>query len=112
MGSDSNTMFVWLLYLATSCSFYSIFWIVTASVRRYICIYLLRAFVAAIIFTPWFGNTQGGTLAPALMVMALDMITIGVSATPRAGVPLVLCIFVAEFISIAFYFYKKNKKSK
>ena len=112
MGSDSNTMFVWLLYLATSCSFYAIFWIVTASVSGKFWTYVLRAFLAAIIFTPWFVNTQEGTLAPALMVMALDMITIGVSATPRAGVPLVLCIIVAEFISIGFYFSKKNKKSK
>ena len=112
MGSDSNTMFIWAIYLVTSCSFYSIFWLVTNSVSTKFWIYLLRAFLAAIIFTPWFVNTQGGTLAPALMVMALDMITIGVSATPRAGVPLVLCIIVAEFMCIGFYFYKKNKKSK
>ena len=112
MDPDSNTIFIWLIYFTASSVFYSVFWIITASVSAKFWIYLLRTFLAAIIFTPWFVNIQGGILAPALMVMALDMITIGVSATPRAGVPLLLSIIVAEFACIGFYLYKKNEASK
>ena len=112
MGSESNILFIWLVYLAASTFFYSIFWIVSNALNYKFWIYLSRGFLAAIIFTPWYVNIQGGELAPALMIMTLDLITIGAAASTRAGIPLVFSVIILEMISIGLYFFRKNEISK
>ena len=112
MSSESNILFIWLVYLVAGTFFYSIFWVVTNALYYKFWIYLSRGFLAAIIFTPWYVNMQGGTLAPALMVLTLDLITIGASASTRAGVPLIFSLIILEMISIALYFFRKNRVSK
>ena len=64
----------------------------------------------ALVFTPWYANIEGSSLAPALMVVALDAITIGVSAAPRALVPLVLALIAAEFLATILYFVERRKR--
>ena len=65
----------------------------------------------ALIFTPWYVNTEVTTMAPALMVVTLDAITIGGSATARALVPLILSLIVAEVLATVFYFLSRKRKT-
>ncbi len=64
----------------------------------------------ALIATPWYANVDGTTLAPALMIVALDAITIGLDAAGRALVPLILALIVAEFAATLVYFLSRKSK--
>ncbi len=115
MAADTNYWFIWLIYLAAGLVFYGVFWWLTAFKRALWVAYSLRAMMAALILTPWFANDQDNLLAPALMVMTLDVITIGTESLGRAGSPLLLAIVVAEAIATLLYFllvkmdiFKKN----
>jgi len=110
MAAESNFLLVWIIYLAASVCFYAVFWWVTGFEHAKWRSYSLRAVAAAVIFTPWYANTGGETMAPALMVMTLDLITIGAGSVTRAAVPLLLSILVAEAAATSFYFLKRRQK--
>ena len=70
------------------------------------------ALLAAIILTPWYANSQDASLAPALMVVLMDAITLDGSEAARALLPLSLAIILAFFVAlIALYINKKIRKS-
>ena len=107
-----NYFLIWLVYLAATAVFYYVYWRVTAFRQRIWLSYSLRALMLALVLTPWYANTQGTVLAPALMVVALDTITIGVGAMGRAMVPLTLSLLAAEILaSIAWLIRKRRTKS-
>ena len=106
-----NYLLIWLIYLAATAVFYYVYWRVTAFRKRRWLSYSLRALMLALILTPWYANTQGEVLAPALMVVALDTITIGIDAMGRALVPLTLSLLLAEiFASLIWLIQRKKEK--
>lgn len=106
-----NYFLIWLIYLAASAVFYWVYWRLTAFKKRIWLGYSLRAIMLALILTPWYANTQGDVFAPALMIIALDAITIGTDAMGRAAVPLLLAIVAAEaFACLAWFIRRKEKK--
>lgn len=110
MEAESNYWLIWMIYLAASVVFYLIFWWITRSRRALWTVYSLRAITAAIILTPWYANAQGTTLAPALIVLLLDIITIDSAAATRAAVPLVLSIIVAELVATILFLLRRKSK--
>lgn len=110
MDAGSDFLMIWVIYGAAAALFYWIFWQVTDFSRARWLSYSLRGLMLALIVTPWYANTEGTNMAPALMVMALDTITIGTSATSRALVPLILSLLCAEFIASLIYFLHRNRK--
>ena len=109
MEADSNYWLVWVIYLTASALFYGVFWRLTRFRQARWTAYSLRAIVAVIILTPWYANAQGTTLAPALMVLALDAITIGSEAAIRSIIPLILAIILAEALATVIFFIKKRR---
>ena len=109
MEVEANYWLIWIIYLVAGAIFYWGFWLVTDFNKAKWTCYSLRAAAAAVILTPWYANIQGETMAPALMVMTLDLITNGRGAVARSAVPLVLAIIVAEIAVTIFYFIQKNR---
>ncbi len=116
MQAETNYWLIWLIYLTAGSVFYVVFWWLTRFKRAMWITYSSRAVIAAIILTPWYANPQGEALAPALIVVILDAITIGSEAAIRATIPLILAITAAEiFATLLFIFklrsikYMKNK---
>jgi len=109
MEAANNFWLIWLVYLAASAVFYPLFWRLTAFTNRRWLSYSLRATMAALILTPWYANTQGDTLAPALMVTTLDAITIGGDAATRASVPLFLALLLAECVATVMWFLHRRR---
>ena len=109
MEAESNYWLIWLVYLAASAVFYPVFWRLTAFSRRRWLSYSLRATMAALILTPWYANTQSDTLAPALMIAALDAITIGGDAVARASTPLLLALILAECVATVLWFLHRRR---
>ncbi len=113
MAAESNYLLIWVIYLAASAIFYWIFWLATRFDKAKWTSYSLRAVAAAVILTPWYANVQGTTLAPALMIMTLDLITIGTDAVARGAIPLILAMVLAEIGVSGFYLIQKRRtKSK
>ena len=109
MEVEVNYWLIWIIYLVASAIFYWIFWRVTDFDKAKWTSYSLRALAAAVILTPWYANIQGETMAPALMVMTLDLITNGREAVVRSAIPMVLAIIAAEVVVTIFYFIQKNR---
>ncbi len=108
MEVEANYLLIWIVYLIAGAIFYGVFWLVTKFNKAKWTSYSLRAAAAAIILTPWYANIQGETMAPALMVMTLDLITNGGGAVARSAIPLALAIIAAEIAVTIFYFIQKN----
>lgn len=110
MGAETNYPAVWLVYLAAGLVFYGMFWRMTASIRSRWLRRSARAVMAALILVPAHTSQHSGTMAPALVVMALDAITIGPGAATRAMVPLVLGVIGAEIAVAAAHFAEKRRR--
>ena len=110
MEAETNYWLIWTVYLAASAVFFPIYWRLTRFGRLRWLSYSARALMAALILTPWYANIQGNTMAPALMVMTLDAITIGTDSATRALVPLLSGMLVAEVIATVFWISRRKRK--
>ena len=111
MVAESNYYGVWLVYILASLGFLSVYWRFTRLPRWPILRHSLRCLMIALVFTPWYANSDKGTLAPALMIIALDAITKGLGEASRALAPMLLALLGAELFALVLFFLKKRKAS-
>ena len=109
MAAESNYFGIWLVYILSSLVFLSVYWSATRFPRWPVLKHSLRCLIIAVIFTPWYANSDGDTLAPALMVITLDAITRGLGEASRALVPLLLALFLAELIAMVLFFRERGR---
>ena len=89
----------WTAYLVAALVFSVLAWRVLRKLPWRELAYLLECTLLALMFTPWYVIDDQNILAPALMVLALDVVTIEPAAGIRALVPLVLALFLALIIT-------------
>jgi len=106
-----NYWLIWIIYSLAALAFCWVYWRITRFPKARWVSYSLRSLMLALIFTPWYINTEVTIMAPALMVVTLDAITIGGSAAARALVPLILSLIVAEVLATVLYFFTRKRKS-
>lgn len=85
----------WAVYIIAGAFCYIIFYRFTGGLRFKPLANTLRAILIAIMFTPWYVSPEGDLLAPAVIVMALDFVTIGGTSFVRAMVPITLSVLFA-----------------
>ena len=112
MDSIGNYWFFWALYLGAAVIITGIFWRVTRFERAIWASYSIRAVAIAVVFTPWYSNSQDSVMAPALMVAALDAMTGGIESAFRSFVPLVLAVLLALLLATAMSFFKKKMNKR
>jgi|TARA_B110000879_G_scaffold206693_1_gene289136 hypothetical protein len=112
MDSIGNYWFFWTLYLGAAVIITGIFWRVTRFERAIWVSYSIRAVAIAVVFTPWYSNSQDSVMAPALMVAALDAMTGGIESAFRSFVPLVLAVLLALLLATAMSFFKKKMNKR
>ena len=112
MQSVSNYWLIWSWYLLASTVFFIVFWRFTRFEKAIAASYFLRTLTIALVLTPWYANSESNVLAPALMVLALDVITIGGSAAARAIVPLLLSVILALIVASALLLLRKKMTNK
>lgn len=96
----------WAIYIVAGILCYMIFYRFTGIIRFKPIANMLRAVLLALMFTPWYVSPEEDLMAPALMVMMLDLITKGDTTFVRALVPLVLSLCAAVFIGLTWRLYK------
>lgn len=84
----------WIAYLLAAGVFSVLAWRVLRRLPWRELAYLLECWLLALLFTPWYVLQDQDILAPALIVFALDTITIEPTAGIRALIPLVMMLFV------------------
>ncbi|MCH2355297.1 MAG: hypothetical protein MK319_01265 [Pseudomonadales bacterium] len=112
MESAPNYWVIWSVYLLAAAVFYGIFWQLTRSKTARWGAYVMRGLLAAIILTPWYANPQETVLAPALMVVLMDAITLGGAEAVRALVPLSLAIIISLLLAFAALFINTRRENK
>lgn len=89
----------WAAYLVAALVFSVLAWRVLRKLPWRELAYLLECCLLALLFTPWYVLDGENILAPALMVFALDVLTVEPAAGVRALVPLVLALFLALIVT-------------
>lgn len=89
----------WTAYLIAAAVFSLLAWRVLRRLPWRELAYFLECWLLALLFTPWYVMDDQNILAPALMVLALDVLTIEPAAAVRAIVPLVMTLFLAMIVA-------------
>ncbi len=89
----------WTAYLIAAVVFSALAWRVLRRLRWREAAYVLECCLLALLFTPCYVIDGEKILAPALMVLALDVVTVEPAAGVRALVPLVLALFLALILA-------------
>jgi len=97
----------WAVYIACGALCYMIFYRFTGMIRFKPIANSLRAILLAVMFTPWYVSPDSDLLAPALIVILLDMVTVGGTSFVRALVPLTMSIGAAVFIALFMRVFKR-----
>ncbi|MDX1490047.1 MAG: hypothetical protein R3332_02070 [Pseudohongiellaceae bacterium] len=108
----SDYLIGWGVYIAAGITCYMVFYRFTGAISYKPLANCLRAFMLALMFTPWYVAPDQDLMAPALMVILLDMVTVGGTSFVRALVPLVLAIVVALLIALTGRFFKRLFQKK
>ena len=108
MNSEFDYSLIWIIYLSAGALFYWVLHNLTKSVGPSWWFYSLRAFYFGLAFTPAYANDQGNSLAPALLVSTLDLITGGSAGVSRALIPLLMVLLGSIVIATIVFFYAKN----
>lgn len=105
----------WAIYLTAGTVCYVLFYKATGVIRIKVIANILRGIMLALIYTPWYVAADKDLMAPAVMVILLDLITVGGNAFVRALVPLILAVSVAiavpVLISIGQFFFRSRARS-
>ncbi|GFZ83759.1 hypothetical protein GCM10011403_29170 [Pseudohongiella nitratireducens] len=100
----------WGVYLVAGTLCYILFYKATGKIPYKWLANPLRGIMLAVTFTPWYVAADSDLMAPALMVIALDMITLGGDAFIRAAVPLVLAIGLGIVLSLIWTIFRARAK--
>ena len=105
--SQTSTALVWIVYLSSSAIFGAVFFHITKTDRFEFLSSMTRAVFLAAAYTPWYVTEANESLAPALMIFTLDLIT-GAGDPLRSLIPLLLAIFVLVGIASIIWWRKFN----
>lgn len=102
----------WAVYLTAGTICYVLFYKATGAISIKVIANILRGIMLALIYTPWYVAADKDLMAPAVMVILLDMITVGGNSFVRGLVPLTLALIAAVTVPILFsigrYVYKRQ----
>ena len=108
MVDPANYWLAWLVYVLASGVYFAAFWRITRFRKRRVLRYCLRAFMLSLIVTPWYVSDTGSVMAPALIIVLMDAITIGGAAAARAMVPLFLAVVLSQVIVLMILLFRRK----
>jgi len=109
---SQDYIIAWTVYLCAGIIFSIISWKFMKKVLWRELAYLLQSLLLAIIFTPWYVLPEEEILAPALIIFMLDLITIDVTTSIRALIPLVMAILLGIIVTIVLSVIYRVKSRK
>lgn len=103
----------WAIYLTAGTLCYVLFYRSTRWIRPKVLANSLRGIMIALIYTPWYVASDQDLMAPAVIVILLDIITLGPDEFVRAFVPLMMAMVLALLVawSVSLVRFLGRKKS-
>lgn len=105
----------WAIYLTAGTVCYVLFYKATGVIPIKVIANILRGIMIALIYTPWYVAADKDLMAPAVIVILLDMITVGGNSFVRALVPLVMALVAAVsipiLISLAMLVFRRRSRA-
>lgn len=92
----------WAIYLTAGTICYVLFYKATGIIGIKLIANILRGIMIALIYTPWYVAADKDLMAPAVIVILLDLITVGGNSFVRALVPLTLALAAAVALPVLF----------
>ena len=90
---ETEHLLGWLFYIAAGIACCFIWWRLTSYIRHGGWRDLLRGVLVVVIFTPWFAGEAHEFLAPAFVVLLMDLLLEGVTGGMKGGVALLFSSF-------------------
>ncbi|MDG2072908.1 MAG: hypothetical protein P8J55_14530 [Pseudomonadales bacterium] len=90
---ETEHLLGWLVYIATGIACGFIWWQLTSYIRHGGWRDLLRGVFVVVIFTPWYAGDAHEFLAPAVVVLLMDLLLEGATAGIKGGVALLFSSF-------------------
>lgn len=90
----------WTVYLCAAGVFSLMSWGILRRLPLRSLAFLLQCWLLALLFTPWYVQSDAELMAPAFIVLVLDLITIEPQAAIRALIPLVLSLALGLVVAI------------
>lgn len=104
---DYQYILAWSVYVAAGCLFCIFWWKVTTVFKHAAWRDIARGLAIVAIFTPWFVGEAFEHIAPALMVVAMDLLLGSSSNGLAATLALLVCLAVMLIALIAKRFISK-----
>ncbi|MDG2174518.1 MAG: hypothetical protein P8M72_00025 [Gammaproteobacteria bacterium] len=102
----------WIVYLTAGVIFSVVSW---KLLKRFLwreLAYLIQSLQLAVIFTPWYVLPEEEILAPAIYIFVLDLITIDVTTSIRALIPLMMAILLGIIVTIVLSIVYRIRRRK
>ena len=96
----SDYIIAWLIYLLAASAMSWLSWKIAKKIFWIDLAYVMQVSFMAIIFTPWYVETNSNMLAPAIIIFVMDIVTIETVAGIRALVPMAMAMILSSFITI------------
>jgi hypothetical protein len=90
---ETEHLLGWLVYIAAGIACGFIWWQLTSYIRHGGWRDLLRGVFVVVIFTPWYAGDAHEFLAPAVVVLLMDLLLEGATAGMKGGVALLFSSF-------------------
>lgn len=101
----------WAIYLAAGTLCYILFYKATGWIRIKTIANMLRGIAIALIYTPWYVSESQDLMAPAVIVIPLDIITVGGDSFIRALVPLTLAVCSGIICGLAWSLMRRKRSN-
>lgn len=112
MDSGDYT-YAWTIYGTAALIFSCLCWIVLRKIPVRELGWLLQSWVLALLFTPWYVEPDQEIMSPALMVFAMDLLTIDAETAIRALIPLVMAMLFGTVMTLLMSFiYRLARRRK
>ncbi|HBN15003.1 MAG TPA: hypothetical protein DEG76_01550 [Pseudohongiella sp.] len=99
----------WAIYLSAGTLCYILFYKATGFIRPKALANALRGIMIALIYTPWTIAPDEDLMAPAVIVILLDLITVGGESFIRALVPLTLALMLAIVVGLFWNLIRRKR---
>ncbi|HHX82111.1 MAG TPA: hypothetical protein GX696_03915 [Pseudomonadaceae bacterium] len=97
---SGDYIIAWGVYCLAAAVFSWLCWRVLRKLRSRGLAWLLQGWLLALLFTPWYVQPDDTLMAPALIVFAMDSITVSSESAVRALVPLIMTLFLSVVLTV------------
>ena len=108
---ETEYLVAWTVFLLAGISCCFIWWRITAHLEHGGWRELARGFAIVVVFTPWYTSTSNEHLAPAVVVLLMDLLVEGAKSGMQGGFALLFSTFTMLMVLLFRALWLKRVRS-